>query len=236
MEPLANYLRSLGHEVHTPTLAGHGGTRKDMKQFGWQDWVQSAEEVLLRLLSQGKRVHVMGFSMGGLIAAHLAAKYPVRSLTMLSSPIYYVNRRQLVRTVAEAVQHRVKAFRDNPRIFRGKAHEDGGDPGAKDIQRYAMRIRITPLKAILNFQKLVRALKPDLKRVEVPTMIIQGEKEDLVQTRSAWYIYNAVRSKEKKIHFLGDSRHMICLGRDQAEVCRLVADFITGHGGKDDES
>lgn len=235
MAPLAAYLRSLGYEVHTPTLAGHGGGRRDMRRAAWQDWVNGAETFLVRLLSEGKQVHIMGFSMGGLIAAHLAAKYPVLSLTMLSSPIYYVNKRQILRTAAEALKRRSKRG-ERGKGGNGTRSADGTDYSRKDILRYAARIRITPLKAVLNFRELVRRLKTDLPSVTVPALIIQGERDDLVQARSARYIYDTIGSRRKRIHFFRESRHMICLGSDREEVSRLVADFIAEVGGRNDES
>lgn len=103
--PLARYLREQGYEVHTPVLAGHGGTRSEMKRATWQDWIAGVGALMVELQRAGKDVHLVGFSMGGLIAAYLAGKYAIRSLTFLSTPIYYVNKRQMVRTISETIRN-----------------------------------------------------------------------------------------------------------------------------------
>lgn len=212
IQPLADELRSQGFEVHTPTLAGHAGNRADMKRTAWQDWIAGVESIMQDLHQAGKTVHLVGFSMGALIAAYLAVNYPVRTLTLLSTPIYYVNKRQMIRTIRETIRHRIRDRKSSTRPHR-----------------YAIKIRITPIKAVLNFRQLVREVKPWLPQVRVPALILQGEKDDLVEPRSAWHIYHNISSREKNIQFFPESDHMICLGCDQAEINRIVGRFIRAY-------
>jgi carboxylesterase len=211
VEPLVKRLESEGFEVVAPLLPGHGGERQQMLRVTWRDWIQGAENVLNGLLHDHEQVHLVGFSMGGLIAAYLAAKYPqrVRSLTMLSAPIYTINPKQLFKTIAEAIQMSMRT---------GNRQED--------VSRYLMKVKATPLRSLAHFKRLVQTVKAQLSEVEVPILIIQGEQDDLVEARSATYIYEHVKSKEKQLHFFPESRHMICYDCEAEQVCRLVADFI----------
>jgi carboxylesterase len=211
IEPLARLLQEQGHEVVTPTLAGHGGDRQQMLRVTWRDWILSVEVVLQDLLAREETVHLVGFSMGGLIAAHLAARHGerIRSLTMLSAPIYTINPKQLFKTIADAIQ---KSMRTGER--------------QEDVTRYLMKVRATPLRSLVHFRRLVRTVKGQLGDVDVPLLIIQGEQDDLVETSSAAYIYESVKTTEKQLHLFPKSRHLICHDCEADEVIRLVASFI----------
>lgn len=211
VEPLVKRLESEGCEVVAPLLPGHGGERHEMMRVTWRHWIQGVEDVLTGLLHHHEQVHLVGFSMGGLIAAFLAAKYPgrIKSLTMLSAPIYTINPKQLFKTIAEAIQQSMRT---------GNRQED--------VSRYLMKVRATPLRSLAHFKRLVQMVKMQLGAVEVPLLILQGEQDDLVEARSATYIYESVRSEQKQIHFFPESRHMICHDCEADQVCRLVADFI----------
>lgn len=66
------------YQVVIPDMAGHGDTGFDEK---WNYRVTAQAERMQRLLDtlNIKRVHVIGNSMGGLIAAHFALNYPQRT-------------------------------------------------------------------------------------------------------------------------------------------------------------
>lgn len=221
VEPLAKHLHALGYEVHTPTLAGHASSRADMRQATWRQWIESAESVVKELVERDGSIHIAGFSMGGLIAAHLATKYKVRSLIILSAPVYYVNKRQMVRTFTKTLRQKLHS-RHTSTTGEARPQFTSGEAAL----RYSVKIRITPLRSVFHFRRLVAELKPGLRYVTVPTLIIQGMQDDLVQPRSAQYIYDTIKSVHKQVHYFEESGHMICLGSDQAEINRLAAQFI----------
>src|SRR5438105_1727687 len=72
MRPVAKHLKSIGCEVETPCLPGHGGGYRELLDTGWKDWIAGADEALGRLSQRCDRVVVGGLSMGALISALLA--------------------------------------------------------------------------------------------------------------------------------------------------------------------
>lgn len=81
MMPLASLL--VAHEVHAPTLSGHGIRAKEPLNFG--QLVEDIDVVVRR--SSGSRVHLFGYSMGGYAALLYAARFPERvgSVTTLGT-------------------------------------------------------------------------------------------------------------------------------------------------------
>ena len=56
-----------------------------------EDWIHRAEEAVDSLLKQNCRVILVGHSMGGVIASHLAAVKPVSKLVLLAPAFNYIN-------------------------------------------------------------------------------------------------------------------------------------------------
>ncbi|MFD2171922.1 alpha/beta hydrolase [Tumebacillus lipolyticus] len=219
VEPLAKELIHRGHQVIMPTLAGHGNSRHEMGRVTWRDWIRSAEGTLRDLLKQHpeEKIHLVGFSMGGLIAAYLSIEHRERiaSLTMLAAPVFTINPKQLFRTIAEAIQKSMRA-RDR--------HED--------VTRYIAKVKGTPLRSLVHFRRLIQEVKPKLEQLEVPLFVIQGELDDLVEPRSAAHIFDSAASPHKDLHFFSQSGHMICHDCEAEVVCRRVADFIERNSGE----
>ncbi len=205
IEIIANHLEEKGIDVVTPTLPGHGEyiNRREMRRFTRRDWLESAEKVIKETTESYDEVYLIGFSMGGLISAFLATKYPIKKLVLLSTSVFYLN---------------VHRFVDNMKQkMRSKSQ----------LQRYIYKIKNTPIRTTLQFRTLVKELTPYIEQIDVPTLIIQGEQDDLVDPRSAQYIYEHIQSKEKELHFLPNSKHIICWDSDKEQVVDLVDQFLT---------
>lgn len=78
MGPLAATLAAHGHEVHTPTLPGHGTEPPALLETGWADWLAAAGEVDCDV--------AIGQSMGGNLALALAATGRCRAVVAINPP------------------------------------------------------------------------------------------------------------------------------------------------------
>ena len=74
MRLLGEQLAGRGFTVDGVRLAGHGDTTKALAATTWHDWYRSAEAALAELRARvgGRRVAVVGLSMGGLLTLELA--------------------------------------------------------------------------------------------------------------------------------------------------------------------
>lgn len=209
VEPLAENLSKQGWKITVPTLPGHGPDREELKYVTWKDWIQKAEDELKKLMTECEVVYLVGFSMGGMIAAYLSTKYPVAKLVLLNACVFYINPGQIFQEMAEAIKSHFTA--------------DSRDL----LKRYMQKSFSTPIRSVVHFRRLIKVLKPELSKVTVPTLIIQGECDDLVEPRSAHYIYQQIRSTVKEIHFLPQSKHIICHDCEKEQVFQLVERFLT---------
>lgn len=207
VEPLARHLENQGIRVVTPLLAGHGGDREAFRNSTWKDWIASAEEALIQLMQEVPRIQLIGFSMGGVIAAHLATRYEIERLVLLSPAIFTPNIRQLISDFVDAYRSGEGWI---PERFKG----------------YAKKFTTVPIKPVIQFRKLVRNVRKDIPNVRVPTLIIHGNCDEVVHPRSARFIYDTIQSNEKLLHFLPKSRHIVCHDEEQDLVKELVLSFL----------
>jgi esterase/lipase len=210
VEPLVNYLKeNTNWKVIDPVLPGHG-EGNSLSNIKFLDWIECVENELEGLIEECETVYLIGFSMGGLLAAYLAVKYPVKKLVLLSAAAHYINIRQLVIDIKEMIMDGLKGHLSENILF----------------QRYRRKIGGTPLSATKQFRRLVRFIKPQLKYVSIPTLIVQGECDGIVPVKSAHYIFEHIGSNEKKLVFLTSSPHHVCHGPDYQQLEKEISLFL----------
>ncbi|WP_027410266.1 alpha/beta hydrolase [Anoxybacteroides tepidamans] len=213
VEPLARYLQErTDWLVELVTLPGHGETLR-LKGITYDQWLAAAEAELQRLMKKCDIVHVIGFSMGGVITSYLAAKYPISKVVLLSPAFYYINPKQLLKEVGEMVYAGLqRQLKEHPVFIR-----------------YKEKIATTPLAATVEFRKLVHEVRPQLPNVHIPVLIAQGELDGIVPMKSARYVYETVGSTKKKLLFLPSSRHHVCHEPDRYTLFKEVEHFLREH-------
>jgi len=171
-----------------------------LRRTGWTEWVRAAEQEAGKLSAAFGAFDLVGFSMGGVIAAHLAAAgYPVRRLVLLNAAIVYISPRRFAAEWLRRVRER----------------------DWENVQK----LRQVPLRATLEFMKLVRHLKPELRRVAVRTLVLQGLNDPIVHPVSAGLLSRWIPG-EVELRYFPKSKHLICLDCEAEEVSRTVIQFL----------
>lgn len=209
LAPLAEALRSSGYHVTSPRLTGHDGTFLGLSGISASEWVESAARPVQDALRTGP-VHLVGFSMGALIAAILATREPVSSLTMLAPAFHYARPDLLLRQAGVFVKSRLQP-----------ASEE-----AQYIRRRPSGFLITPPSSLRQFRATVRQAKRVLPNVTVPTCIIQGDRDEIVHPKSSNYVYESVQSLNREIVHLPRSHHHVCLDVESDIVIERVTTFL----------
>ena len=204
IEPLNRYLLNKGFYTICIKLKGHTGKRADLARVSYGDWIDSAEEGLMKLSKKCKKIIIIGFSMGGLIAANICMKYAVDAIITLSTPIYYWDIKRISINILE--DFRTRDF--------------------SNLKRYLKSSTRIPILALTNFKILLMKTKPIFKQIRCPILVIQGLLDDTVYYRSAHYIYSNVQSQLKIIKLYDNSNHIICHSEDNNEVFNDILVFV----------
>ena len=213
VEPLTDFLsKKRSWLVYSPTLPGHG-SKMTLKTANFKHWLFAAEVAVQELLKRCDKVYVIGFSMGGMIAAYVASKYPVDKLVLLSASAYYLNPKQIIQDMTGWVVEGLKGELANDHLYH----------------LYREKVKNTPVRATIEFAKTVNKTREVLQKVTVPTLIIQGECDGLVPPRkSAEYLYDTISASNKQLYFFKNSKHYIWLGEERDELLAIIDYFLDG--------
>lgn len=210
VEPLVHYLKERTNwQFAVPTLPGHGDSL-NLKGIHYHDWISHAEKALHDLMQKCETIYIIGFSMGGMIASFLAARYPVQKLVLLSAAAFYVNPKQLTSDIMAMIKDSFKGDLSNNELFI----------------RYKRKIKETPIGATMQFRNLVTKVRPLLEGISVPTLIAQGECDGIVPPKSAEYLYRQIGAQQKKLVYYQNSKHLICHSEERELLFTEVFEFL----------
>lgn len=208
--PLADYLREhTDWHVELPTLPGHG-IELHLEDITYKDWISAAEDALQQLSEKYEEIYLIGFSMGGMIAAYLAAKYKVKKLVLLATAGKYLDFKQIGADVQEVIRDGLKGELENNKMYN----------------HYKWKFGQVPIKANFEFVKLVNFTRRYLKEVDTPVLIAHGQLDGMVPYKTAYYLDKEIDSEHKEIVLLDRSRHQLCLGEDKDTINLMVHDFL----------
>jgi len=200
-----------GFTVSGPLLPGHGTTPEEMNHTTWQDWYQTAEMAYLDLLQDHPTVFVLGESLGGLLALHLAAKYPDITGLMLLAPALIIRKLWLCKILFPFKEYIFK-----PYVVKKKSED------TMPWQGY----NVLPLKAGASFYDFQQIVKKELKKVTAPAMVFQGRIDTTIDPMSSFIVNKEIGSADKELVWLPDSGHVILLDKQSSEVENACLELI----------
>lgn len=211
--PVADALSRVGFDVLTPLLPGHYPSRKRMDKVQSSSWISSINELLERALDENREIHIVGFSMGALIAILMGHRHSVQSLVLLS-PAVYVGTPNVFMTRSKQV---LRFLRENQSWSKNT------------LRNQLVSLRAAPLYNVLQFQKVVREAKKAVPHLRAPICLIHGLNDELVDPKSSEWIYQRCASQEKELHMLTHSGHLICHDIEADILTHLVTEFLSRH-------
>ena len=210
MNLLGDHLHQIGFTVHIPLLAGHGTSPEFLKKINWYDWFVSAKNALFEIRQKCDKVFIIGLSMGGSLALHLAAHYEINGVIAMAAGLYLKNK---FSKIVPFIKPLHAIMKDNSR---------------SDIKAKVARIKYekVPLKAVAELLKLFAHLKGDLADIYAPALIVYSQQDHVIDEKSALTIYDEISSRDKRILKLTNSYHILTLDVEKEQIFLQIANFI----------
>ncbi len=226
MEPLVAPLQALGCRVHNVTLPGHEGDFAAFRRTWFRDWAEGAEQAYLALREEADRVIVMGLSMGGTLALHIASRHPVDGVVTMASPVY----------VYRLFPPEMKDWRlPFVRLLRHVRPVWPGSPRraeAQEIAPWKGYDGATSLPQLWSLIEGVRTVERELHRVTAPLLAMHCPTDRTAPPGNVWEIARRVSSERRRIELIpiGErvtAHHMLTTHRETRERVReLVCGFV----------
>lgn len=208
----ANDLESYKNfDVYAFTLPGHD--KLIIKKVSKDDWLKSAEIEIEKIISKGyKTIYIIGHSMGGIIATHIASKYKEVKKLVLAAPAFkYFTFKNNKLDIIQSIKKVPSLFRDY------------------NIDVVLSRILKVPIATIKEFILLAESHINDIKKIEIPTLIIHGIKDEIVGTDSVNHVYDNISSKSVTLIEFNNLTHDLFINNRYEEVKDIIIDFLTNY-------
>ena len=207
-ENLANYLElNRFFDVYQFTLPGH---ENNLKKVKYQDWIKSSEYKIEWLIEKGYNdIYIIGHSMCGVIATHLATKYrQIKKLVLAAPAFQYLDFKNENINIKESLKK-------VPKIME----QYSGD----EIISRVFKVNIN---AVREFMLLVKKYYNTPSNVICPALLLHGTDDHLVPTSSIEYVYNELNKNIKKIVYINKVTHDIFKLDRQEEIFKIVEEFL----------
>ena len=199
IRPLGDYLAKRGFSVAMPRLSGHEGTRKELAGANYRDWIEDVKKSYTALAKTCDNIAVVGFSMGGLLAAQLYQTHKFHRFITINTPVYYWDFTQMAKNLRTDFCTYWKQY------FSASASK--------------------PFRTLLNFQRLLSRTKPLFCTIDCPALVIQVQDDDTVNKRSGDYICHALRGEISYMKPLAGG-HILLQSDAFQEVADAVSGFL----------
>jgi esterase/lipase len=199
-DPLLRYFSARGHRVVLPELFDQTNDQDTDAAL----WIERAETALALAIGRQERVWLVGFSMGGVIASHLASIYPVERLVLLAPAFDYVSTRLVKLKAQEIVDDLLK---------RPKANPD-----------------FPPLPETFNavFREVIATCSPGVTHVNCPVLLMHGTDDEVIPVRSSEGAYAKIPHERKRLLILKGVQHRILDSGMGHDVLQIMHDFFEG--------
>ncbi|MBW1842373.1 MAG: alpha/beta fold hydrolase [Deltaproteobacteria bacterium] len=220
VKELALYLGRMGIWVYAPRLKGHGTSPDDLAIRTYKDWVASVDEGYAIIRNLCKEIVVGGFSTGAGLALDLATRVSdegVKGVFAVSPPL--------------RLQHLSSKFVPAVDVWNrmmDKIHLEGAKMEFVENNPENPHINYlrNPVSGVREIERLMESLEPRLPGLKMPALVVQSQRDPVVDPRGSKRIYDLLGSQEKRYILFNFDRHGILLGEGAHKVHKAVGNFI----------
>lgn len=212
-------LQDHGMLTNNMLLPGHGTHVRDLVSLGWPDWENAVHVELNALKQRCDVVFIVGHSLGGSLALHMAAHEEVAGIVIMCAPLH-------MHPLIHLGVHIAKHFTALVPTIRKDVHDSGA-------RRHYARgsYQWTPMRPVASLLQFLPTLQAELPQVTVPALVMVSIHDHVVSARDGREIYRHIGSKEKHLVTFHRSYHVIMKDFDREEVFAKTTDFILHHAG-----
>lgn len=215
---LGKELQKRGFWVYCVRLPGHGTSAFDLAGRHHREWFEAVESGYVLLRNVCRRVAIGGVAVGGSLALALAARNPEVAGVVAVCPPYglrsYASSFMPVRDVLDRL------------LLRLKRGEEGSEFLPFSHGNPHINYSRNPVHGVKEVGELLDSLEDLYKDVTQPTLILQGNRNPVVDPKSSRQVYDALGTEKKEFCLLNYDRHVLVYGEGAGTVRRKIVNFF----------
>jgi len=219
IRPLADFLYAKGYTVYGARLRGHGTSPEDLAKRTWKEWYNSVNRAYIVMQNCVTDFAVLGFSTGAGISLMQAANKGIflKGSISINAPLKLQNISSHLSGVVTAWNKLLKKMN----IQKGQLEFVPNTPENKDINYFR-----NPIFGVKQLGDLMDEVETLLPKVQIPTLVIQGSDDPVVNPKGAQEIYEKIGSEIKEIYEINANHHGILRGKEFEAVATKVLEFL----------
>lgn len=210
MRRLAVSLHEQGYTCYAPNLAGHGARPEQLFATTMTDIAAGAKQAVELLIQRGmKRIYMIGQSLGGVLAIHLAAQFEAcKAIGVISSPVI----ERPVVDLALRVEHYSRRFLMN--VLE------------EEKQAFLAQHFPRPVEKYVALQQFIVEAGRKLHTVQQPIFLAKGLLDEADFHHSIELIAASVPSAFVVKKDYAQSGHLITLGKEREQLHADIVAFL----------
>ncbi|HEU4630393.1 MAG TPA: alpha/beta fold hydrolase [Gemmatimonadaceae bacterium] len=214
---LAGYLQAAGWAVRVPLLPGHGRTVRRFAASCADDWIAHARGELTDLRRRHARVALVGQSMGGALAAILAAERPAPDAVVLLAPYLAMPARLRHLSRMQALWSPVLPFLAS-----------GGERSILDDAERARSLAygVVSGRLLAELRAVVERAAAALPAVTSPTLVVQSRRDHRIAPVACERAVARLGARRTRLVWLDEGGHVLAVDRGRERVFALVAAWL----------
>ena len=199
VKKLAEALSKKGYYVQADNLPGHGTSIEDCNLTAHDEWLNFVEQKIATMYTTCDKVIVMGVSMGGVLALHLASIFPLDGVVVAGALFKFkseFNVRVLVRFL-----HRFKTQIPKAKTFKSQDLEI--------INHQFYGYDYYPLSALNEMRKMVDKVKRRLHKISMPVLLIHSKIDKTALFENYYIIKNLLVNAQLSTLVLEKTGHHV---------------------------
>jgi carboxylesterase len=215
---LANTLRDGGFDVDVPLLPGHGRTLREFASSNGSEWLAAARAAHASMRERHTRVALVGLSLGGALAATVAADDPELAALVLLAP--YVDTPPLLRMLVRAAP----AIGVVLPYVGGDGSQSILDPEAR---AQALAYGATTPQLVRELVRTADGARAALPRVSAPTLYMQSREDNRITEEVATRAFALIGARTKKLELLTGCGHVLTVDFCRERVAKMVIEWLS---------
>ncbi|BGE83054.1 carboxylesterase [Staphylococcus petrasii] len=206
---LGRFLQKKGYTSYAPQYEGHAAPPEEILKSSPHVWFKDVLDGYDYLVDQGyEEIAVAGLSLGGVFALKLSLNRPVKGIITMCAPAE-------VKTEGSIYE----GFLEYARNFK---KYEGKDQATIDKEMEDFH----PTETLKELSETLGNVRNEIDEVLDPILVVQAEKDQMIDPQSANYIYDNVDSDDKHIKWYANSGHVITIDKEKEQVFEDVYEFL----------